>query len=169
MIWVSPSNPARRANNSAAGVNRLPALGVLLLAICFWIGLFWIESQSGYAGISTRTVPLLVATGLTVCALLLLLKPQSVLQQAEEATDGRKPEYGRLVWLIAGLLLTMLLIGSIGFPLASVILMVCVARGYRSKRPLRDAIVSLCITLPLWFIFTKLLAINLPLLPLVGL
>lgn len=153
---------------SRAGVNRLPAVAVLLLALFFWAGLFWIESQSGYAGISTRTVPLLVAVGLTVCGMLMLFWPQSVLQKAEEAVDGQQPQVGRLLWLIAGLLLTMLLIGSIGFPLASVILMVCVARGYQSTRPLRDAIVSFCITLPLWFIFTKLLSINLPLLPMAG-
>lgn len=166
---MSPSNTGNSVHNSGPGINRLPAAGILLLAVFFWAGLFWIESQSGYAGISNRTVPLLVAVGLTVCGLLLFVRRDSVLLKADEAAEGQQPQVGRLLWLMAGLLLTILLIGMIGFPLASVILMVCVARGYQSRQPLRDAIVSLCITLPLWFIFTKLLAINLPLLPLAGL
>lgn len=147
--------------------HRVTGAAVLGLAAFFAIGLLWIESQSGYAGISNRTIPLLVALGLGICGLLIFFRPASVLQQAEDS-DGQPANFGQLIWVLAGLLLTIALIGTLGFPLASVALMVCVARGYGSRRPIRDALISLAITLPLWFMFAKLLAINLPLMPILG-
>jgi putative tricarboxylic transport membrane protein len=162
---------------------------VLALAGFFGIGALWIESQPGYAGISTRTVPLVVAVGLFLCGLTLLLRPGSVLGAAARAVpqpaaqaetqgaqslgnnnDGERAtaQYRRLAWLVAGLLLNMALIGLIGFPLASVLLMVCVARGYGSLRPWRDGLIALALTIPLWLLFTRVLAIGLPLLPLFG-
>jgi putative tricarboxylic transport membrane protein len=147
--------------------NRLVGAVVLAMAAFFAIGLFWIESQAGYAGISNRTVPVLVTIGLGVCGLLMVLRADSVLLKAEDA-DGQPPKIAQLCWVLAGLVLTIVLIGLLGFPLASMLLMVCVARGYGSVRPLRDALISLAITLPLWFLFAKLLAINLPLLPALG-
>ena len=50
--------------------------------------------------------------------------------------------------------------------LASVLLMVFVARGYGSRRPLRDAIVALAVTVPIWVLFSRVMGISLPLLPL---
>ncbi len=147
--------------------NRLIGAVVLGLAAFFGIGLLWIENQSGYAGISNRTVPILVAIGLAICGLLIFMRPDSVLQTAEDS-DGQAPRLGQLIWVLTGLLSTIVLISFVGFPLASVVLMVCVARGYGSRRPLRDALISLAITVPLWFMFAKLLAINLPLMPAFG-
>jgi putative tricarboxylic transport membrane protein len=44
--------------------------------------------------------------------------------------------------------------------------MVFVARGYGSRRPLRDAIVALAVTVPIWVLFSQVMGISLPLLPL---
>jgi putative tricarboxylic transport membrane protein len=44
--------------------------------------------------------------------------------------------------------------------------MVFVARGYGSRRPLRDAIVALAVTVPIWALFSQVMGISLPLLPL---
>ncbi|MFX5570813.1 tripartite tricarboxylate transporter TctB family protein, partial [Acinetobacter baumannii] len=74
-----------------------------------------------------------------------------------------------LLWVAAGLLLNMALIGTLGFVLASTLLMVCVARGYGSRRLVRDALIGLAITVPMWLLFDFLLGINLPLLPIAGL
>ena len=158
---MSPSSPALLRTHQAVG------LFVLLLAVFYSVGALWIESQSGYAGISTRTVPLVIAAGLALCGLKLLLKRDSVLPQAPD-TDGVKSQFGRLGWLLAGLLLNIALIGFIGLPLASTVLMVCVARGYGSLRPVRDALIALTLTIALWLLFTRVLSIGLPLLPLLG-
>jgi len=69
---------------------------------------------------------------------------------------------------VGGLVLHAALIGSIGFIAASTLLMVCVARGYGSRRPLRDALIAFAIAVPIWALFSRVLGIGLPLLPLAG-
>ncbi len=142
-------------------------LAVLAIAAFFGAGLPFLDSQGGYAGLSPRTFPILITVGLAACGLLLVIRHASVPAVAEDAADVQ-PHFAGFAWVAAGLLLDMALIGLIGFVLASVLLMVCVARGYGSRRPLRDALVALALTLPLWALFAKVLGISLPLLPIAG-
>jgi putative tricarboxylic transport membrane protein len=73
-------------------------------------------------------------------------------------------------WVSAGLLVNALLITRIGFVLACTVCFVLAARGLRLSegRPAslpvmgRDALVGLAIAAPTYWVFTKLLAINLP-------
>ena len=81
---------------------------------------------------------------------------------------GRAMNFRGFLWVAAGLVLNMALIGTLGFVLASTLLMVCVARGYGSRRWIRDSLIGLAITLPMWALFDFLLGINLPLLPIAG-
>jgi putative tricarboxylic transport membrane protein len=60
------------------------------------------------------------------------------------------------------------LIGVIGFVLASALLMACAARGFGSRRPLRDVLIGLAIALPLWFVFARVFQVGLKLLPAAG-
>lgn len=149
-------------------MHRWVGAAVLAASAFFAVGIFWIEHQTGYSGISNRTVPIIVTLGLGLCGLGLMFSPRSLDGAQDDGNAGQPAQYGALAWIIAGLLLTMVLIGWLGFPLSCLLLMVCVARGYGSRRPLRDSLVSLAITVPLWLVFTKLLSINLPLLPLLG-
>ena len=65
-----------------------------------------------------------------------------------------------ILWITAGLVLNVLLIGSAGFTIASVILFVCVARGFGSKAILRDALIAAAFALIAYFGFAKTLGIN---------
>jgi putative tricarboxylic transport membrane protein len=71
--------------------------------------------------------------------------------------------------MIVGLAAHLALIGQIGFVLASALLMSCVARGWGSRRPGRDALIGLAVALPVWALFAKVMGIGLPLLPALGL
>jgi putative tricarboxylic transport membrane protein len=53
-----------------------------------------------------------------------------------------------------------LLIGPAGFTVASVILFVCVARGFGSRAILRDALTGAAFALVAYFGFAKTLGIN---------
>lgn len=140
---------------------------VLLLAAFFGAGLPFVDDQGGYSGLSPRFLPTLVAIGLALCGLAILFLRDTVLEVPEEAT-GEPIRLRAAGWVAAGLILQIVLIGSIGFILASSLLMVFVARGYGSQRPLRDTLVALCLTIPVWLIFAKVLGISLPLFPLLG-
>ncbi len=151
----------RVAPNLAVGI------AVLLAAAFFGVGLPSIDDQSGYSGLSPRFLPMLVTAGLALLGLLLAARPASVPAQAEGS--GEQPaRLGGLAWLLSGLVLDLALIGSLGFVLASCVLMVCVARGYGSRRPLRDAMIALLLTLPVWALFSRVLGLSLPLLPAIG-
>ncbi len=146
---------------------------VLLLSACFFAGLGGISGESGYAGLSPRFVPTLVGVGLAICGALLTWQGVRGGFRAMPEEDAELPSQPHslrgLLWVAAGLLLNMTLIGTLGFVLASTLLMVCVARGYGSRRVVRDALIGLAITVPMWLLFDFLLGINLPLLPIVGL
>ena len=130
-------------------------------------GLPFLDSSGGYAGLSPRFLPSLVTAALAVCALL-LLRRGSVPEHCDDAATAVAPHEGpqRLGWVAGGLLLHMALIGSIGFVLAGALLMACVARGYGSRRTLRDVAAGLAVTIPIWLLFTQALGLSLPLLPL---
>ncbi len=150
-------------------------IAVLLVSAVFALGLGDIEGGGGYSGLSPRFLPSGVAAGLAVCGALLLVSGLRGRFTADEHTDSDgqasalSPRAGRdLLWLIGGLVLHGLLIGSIGFIAASTLLMVCVARGYGSRRLLRDALIAIAITVPIWALFSRVLGIGLPLFPLAG-
>jgi putative tricarboxylic transport membrane protein len=119
-------------------------------------------------------MPTLVALGLALCGLMILVQTargRFVAGNDEREVTGDAPQRSstagvNLIWLIAGLVLHMALIGRVGFIAASTLLMVFVARGYGSRRPLRDAIVALAVTVPIWALFSQVMGIALPLLPL---
>jgi putative tricarboxylic transport membrane protein len=141
---------------------------VLLAAAFFAAGLPFVDSQGGYAGLSPRFLPTLVTVGLTICGLLLLLKKDSIQQSSDEAATALDTpnRFKRLGLLMGGLITHMILIGWIGFVLASGLLMAVTAKAYGSKRLLRDCIIGLLIAGTIWSIFTQLLGLNLPLFPL---
>lgn len=150
------------------------AIGIAVLAVSlfFFLGLPGISGEEGYAGLSPRFMPTLVAIGLAVCGALLTwqgVRGGFRNMPEEDAELPSAPHSPRgFLWVSAGLVLNMALIGTLGFVLSSTLLMVCVARGYGSRRIVRDALIGLCITVPMWALFEFLLGINLPLLPVAG-
>lgn len=147
---------------------------VIGLSIAFGIGLIEIDGAGGYSGLSPRFMPTLVAAGLLVCGVMILVNAvrgrfvagDDTLEVPGEALTLSHTAGIDLIWLIAGLLLHMILIGWVGFIAASTLLMVFVARGYGSRRPTRDALVALAVTVPIWVLFSQIMGIALPLLPL---
>ena len=145
---------------------------ILALSAFFVAGIPGISGDEGYAGLSPRFMPTLVAIGLAVCGALLLwqgLRGGFRNMPEEDAELLSAPHnFKGFLWVSAGLVANMALIGTLGFVLSSTLMMVCVARGYGSHRIARDALIGLLITVPMWALFEFLLGINLPLLPVAG-
>jgi len=62
--------------------------------------------------------------------------------------------------VVAGLVLNVALITYAGFTIASVVLFVCVARGFGSKQSLRDALIGLVFALVTYFGFAQTIGID---------
>jgi putative tricarboxylic transport membrane protein len=135
------------------------AAGVLVLAaVIFWRTSI-IPVSPIYAKVGPTVVPIITALGLAVLGLLLLYSALTGGWQPDEEKDVI-PDRVALVWVVAGLALNVLLITYAGFTIASIVLFVCVARGFGSKAILRDAAIGAAFALIAYFGFAQTLGIN---------
>lgn len=170
---MSDAAEQRRAREAAVELavsSALLALGAFVLFAARNI-----PSIGGFSGVGPNAMPAIVGTGLMLIGLWLL---------AERLTGGwRQPEPHPVergehafvapgfIWVSAGLAAQMLLINTAGFIVAATALFVGVARGFGSRRPLRDALLGFAISLAIFLFFVRFLNVGLPagwLKPLVG-
>jgi putative tricarboxylic transport membrane protein len=133
--------------------------GVLVLAIVLTWQTLTIPVSPIYAKVGPTVVPMITACALGMIGVLLLIAAwQGGWQPAEEKEAAS--DHTALAWVAAGLVLNVLLIGTAGFTIASVILFVCVARGFGSKAIARDAAIGAAFALIAYFGFAQTLGIN---------
>lgn len=149
----------------------LVGAGVLLLAALLAAGAVGISSDAGYSGVGPNFLPWAVAAALAACGAWLLWEARTGgFRAGEEPSGAEQGDWRCFAWTSAGLLANALLITHIGFVFSCALCFVLAVRGLRlaEGRPagagvaLRDALVGLAIAAPVYWTFTKLLAINLP-------
>ena len=153
------------------------ALAVLGLAGVLAFGAMDISSEAGYAGIGPNFLPWLVAAGLAVIAIFLGFEAQTggfrdmPEAQADEVPPAGAPCWRGFAWMSGALLLNAALITSIGFILSCTLCFACAAHGLRQAQSgapqslgswLSDLAMGLLIAAPVFWMFTKFLAISLP-------
>ena len=157
---------------SAVWPQTLVGAGVLLTGLALAFGAVSISSVAGYGGVGPNFLPWLVSIVLTICGLFMLWEARSGgfrdLDPPSGATQAYWPGF---VWVSAGLLLNAALITTIGFILSCTMCYVLAVQGLRrasgapSNAPktwLMDVITGFLIAAPVFWMFTKFLAINLP-------
>lgn len=129
-----------------------------------------IAETQGYAQIGPRLFPYIVGAGLAVCGAVLgfhaILGGWRNVPLDQPGHDS--PDWMAFGIISAGIVLHMIVIGYAGFVLAGVLLFVLVARGFGSRRPLRDAIIALVLAGVVFVVFTRGLGLKLPGIPLLG-
>jgi putative tricarboxylic transport membrane protein len=133
--------------------------GVLALAAVMLWQTLAIPVSPIYAQVGPTIVPIITALALGMLGVLLLIAAWQGGWQPEEE-KASTPDRVALAWVAAGLVLNVLLIGSAGFTIASVILFVCVARGFGSKAIVRDGLIGAAFALVAYFGFAQTLGIN---------
>ena len=137
------------------------SLGVLALGIGVAAVTATLSSEGGYAGIGPNFIPGVVAAGIILLGLWL----------GYEAFFGGWRNRGEqtevfaaspFFWISAGLFAHMALIGWAGFVIAGTALFACVARGFGSRRLVRDLSIGIVLALGVFLFFVKLLNVNLP-------
>ena len=145
----------------------MAALGGLLAA-----GAVSIPSEAGYGGVGPNFLPWVVSAGLLACgALLVWQAARSGFLDRETPEGAAQGDWIGFAWVSAGLLANAALITRLGFVLSCALCFVLAARGFELSqgRPapgVRGTLVStltgLAIAAPVYWMFTKLLAIALP-------
>ena len=146
--------------------------GVLAVGVAYALGSRGISSDAGYGGVGPNFLPLVVGIALTICGAWLLVEAfTGGFRQMEEPSGAERGDWAAFVWVSVAVILDALLIERIGFILACTLCYVVAVRGLRWGQGVRDAsprswlvdaAVGFAISAPVFWMFTKLLAINLP-------
>lgn len=149
----------------------LVGAGVVLLALGLAAGAVSIPADAGYAGVGPNFLPWLVASALLVCGGFLVYEARTggFREMDAEPFDG-PPYWSGFVWMSTGMLVNAALITTVGFILSCTLCFVLAARGLRNAQGgvagaqswAVDVFTGLAIAAPVYWLFTKLLAINLP-------
>jgi len=146
--------------------------GTLLGGLALAVGATQISSDAGYAGVGPNFLPWVVAVGLVVCGVLMMREARSGgFRNMDEPTGAASGHWSGFIWVSAALLLNAALITTIGFIASCTLCFVLAVRGYKSaegrldlsvRALATDAAIGFAIAAPVYWMFTKLLAINLP-------
>jgi putative tricarboxylic transport membrane protein len=142
--------------------------GVVALGVGAAVVTAGLPGEGGYAGIGPNFVPAVVSAGLILLGCALFRDAWRGRWRAVQADPFAKAGF---LWVSGALFAHMLLIGTAGFVLAGAALFAGVARGFGSRRGLRDAALGLVLSLAIFLFFVRLLNVNLPsgwLAPLLG-
>ena len=150
----------------------LVGAGVLVLGLLIAAGATQISSEAGYGGVGPNFLPWVVGGLLALCGAFLVWEALTGgFRELEEASGAETGHWPGFVWVSAGLLANAALITRIGFILSCTLCFVLAVRGFRSSEgkldlSLRalviDALIGMAIAAPVFWMFTKFLAINLP-------
>ncbi|MHC8380305.1 tripartite tricarboxylate transporter TctB family protein [Pseudomonas sp. LB3P14] len=145
------------------------AIGAAVIAISAVLafGAFRFPPEMGFVILGAHVYPYAVAVFLGAVGLLLCY--QAVTGGFRELTDhddesAKALPGGKLgaAWVTAGLVGVAVLINLIGFVLAAALLFACSARGFGSRRPVRDLAIGIALTLPIYWLFNAGLGVSLP-------
>lgn len=157
---------------SALPKQLLVAGGVIAVGAVLAIGATSIPAEAGYAGVGPNFLPWTIAAALIVCGVWLLWEAVSGgFRSLDPASGAEQSDWRALAWVSAGVLANAALVTRAGFVLSCALCFALAVRGMRVaegraggglRQALIDAASGLAITLPVYWLFTKLLAINLP-------
>lgn len=146
--------------------------GVGVVGAVMAYGASFIPSDAGYAGVGPNALPWLVAVVLMVCGGWLVWEARSGGYRELEAPSGAaRGDWPAVAWVVAGVVANASLITTLGFILSCALCFALAVRGLRIaegksggpvKRGLLDLATGICIAAPVFWLFTKLLSINLP-------
>ena len=123
-----------------------------------------IAETQGYSQVGPRLFPYIIGTGLTLCGAVLtwhaILGGWRDVPLDQPGHDA--PDWMACAIISVGIVLHMVLIGWAGFIIASTLMFVLIARGFGSKRAVRDFAVGLALVVAAYFLFTRALGLRLP-------
>jgi putative tricarboxylic transport membrane protein len=147
-------------------------IGTLGIGLLFVAGATMIRSDAGYAGVGPNFLPWVVGLVLLLCGAFLVYEARSGgFREMDEPSGAAAGHWPGFAWVSVGILANAALITTIGFILSCALCFVLAVRGFKSaedrldlspKAWLTDFAIGFAIAAPVYWMFTQLLAINLP-------
>ncbi|MCW5235862.1 tripartite tricarboxylate transporter TctB family protein [Verminephrobacter eiseniae] len=168
---MAPAHSSRHSSHSRP-LQTLLGAGLALLALLLAWGASAVSSEAGYGGVGPNFLPWLVSAALLVCALLCVLHALTGgLRDLQAGSGAERAHWQGFLWVSAALLLNALLITTLGFILSCALCFVLSVRGFKSAEGqldlrlrawIKDGSIGMAVAAPVFWMFTQLLAINLP-------
>lgn len=162
---MTEPSPARLPQTLVGGL-------VLLTGLALAFGAIRIPGEAGYGGVGPNFLPWVVAAVLTLCGVLIVREALTGgFRELEPPSGAERGWWPGLVWVSAGMLGNAALIITLGFILSCALCFLLAVQGLRRAQGQRagtarvlavDAFTGLAIAAPVYWMFTKFLAINLP-------
>jgi len=159
-------HPESRTPQTLIGAGALAVSGLLAA------GALVISSEAGYSGVGPNFLPWVVAAALLVCGGWILWEARSGgFRNMEEPSGAARGDWRGFAWVSVALLANAALITTIGFILSCTLCFVLAVQGFRSAAGVSnrgtttwalDVFTGAAISAPVYWMFTQLLAINLP-------
>ena len=150
------------------------AIGIctVLVGAALIAGALQISSDAGYSGVGPNFLPWVVGAMLAICGVMLVREARTGgYREREEPSGAATGHWAGFAWVSAGILINAALITKIGFILSCSLCFVLAVRGFKSAEGrldlsprawLVDAAIGFAIAAPVYWMFSQLLAINLP-------
>ena len=150
----------------------LVGAGTLAVGALIAIGAIGIKSEAGYSGVGPNFLPWLVGIALLLCGGFLVYEARSGgYRDMDEPSGAERGDWAGFAWVSAGILANAALITTIGFILSCTLCFVLAVRGFKASEGrldlgarawIVDCAIGFAIAAPVYWMFTQLLAINLP-------
>ena len=146
--------------------------GALLLAGLLAWGAADIPSTAGYAGVGPNFLPWIVASVLALCGVGLIWEARTGgWRQMDTASGAARGDWVALAWVAGGVAANASLLTTAGFILSCTVCFMLAVRGLRGSEGkahggvrglVIDFVTGFLIAAPAFWLFTKVLGINLP-------
>lgn len=150
----------------------LVGCGALIVGAALAYGATSIPSTAGYAGVGPNFLPWVVSVVLLLCGGFLIWEARSGgFRDMEEPSGAAQADWHAMAWVAGGVLANAALLTTLGFILSCTLCFMLAVRGLRLsegkpggglRKTLLDFVTGFLIAAPAFWLFTKLLAINLP-------
>jgi putative tricarboxylic transport membrane protein len=150
----------------------LVGVGAVVVGAVMAIGAAAIPGDAGYGGVGPNALPWFVAVVLIVCGAWLVWESRTGgFRQMEPPSGAPRADWVSAAWVAGAVIANAALITTIGFVLACTLCFVLAVRGLRraegkghgvARQLLIDVVTGLLIAAPVFWLFNKLLALNLP-------
>jgi putative tricarboxylic transport membrane protein len=134
------------------------AAAVCALGVFFLAGAFWIAGDAQYAGVGPRVFPLLIGGALVILGAALAV----AVRRRSETADSEPVRRGALGAIVAGLVLAIVTMQPLGFPVAAAVVFTLTARGFGSRRTVRDVLMGAVLGALIYVAFSRGLGVSLP-------
>ncbi|MCI2416111.1 tripartite tricarboxylate transporter TctB family protein [Saccharopolyspora sp. K220] len=141
---------------------RLSALLVLVVGLVVLIGSFTINSGGTYQAVGPQVFPLIVGAGTTLFGAIALVRSFRAADAEEPSEEAVATDWPAVAKLGATLCGYVLLLVPVGFWQSSTVFFALVARVLGSRKPVRDLLIGLVLSLAAYFLFDRLLGVSLP-------